>query len=210
MIKNKRVLILAPHTDDGEFGCGATIHKCAHDNDIYYAAFSTCELSVPDTFEKEILKTEVKDATRRLGIKEQNLTLFNYPVRTFNDQRQAILDDLLGLKNQIQPELVFIPCRNDVHQDHQVITNEAIRAFKYASILGYEMPWNNFFFNSSCFVKLQETDIEAKVKALSVYKSQAHRPYANTDFITSLARVRGVQAGHTYAEAFEVIRWIIF
>ena len=41
---NKRILILAPHTDDGELGCGATISKLIEtSNDVYYVAFSACE-----------------------------------------------------------------------------------------------------------------------------------------------------------------------
>ena len=48
-----------------------------------------------------------------------------------------------------------------------------------------------------------------KVNALKEYKSQAHRSYADEDFIRSLARIRGVQIGAQYAEVFEMVRWII-
>jgi LmbE family N-acetylglucosaminyl deacetylase len=209
MIEKKRILILAPHTDDGELGCGGTICKLIGDNEIYYVAFSACQKSVPPPFDSEVLLKEVKAATGVLGIKKENLILLDYDVRTFNYRRQDILDDILNIKKQISPDIVFMPSIHDIHQDHFTITNEGIRAFKFSSVLCYELPWNNFTFNTSWFFKLHDKHLETKCKALAEYKSQAHRPYANDDFITSLAKVRGVQSGHKYAEAFEVVRWIV-
>jgi hypothetical protein len=46
------------------------------------------------------------------------------------------------------------------------------------------------------------------VNALSKYKSQAHRPYANEEFLRSQLRMRGVQVSRRYAEVFEVVRLI--
>lgn len=211
MIKNfKRILILAPHTDDGEFGCGGTINKFLEQGaNVYYVAFSACEQSVLHNFPKDILISEVKSATKVLGIKEENLLLFKYDVRTFNYNRQAILDDMIRLKKEINPDLIFVPSLNDIHQDHSTIANEALRAFKFESILSYEVPWNNLNFTTSCFVYLDEEHIQKKVEALGKYKSQAHRNYANEEFIRSLARTRGVQVNTRYAEVFEIIRWII-
>ncbi|MBK7636807.1 MAG: PIG-L family deacetylase, partial [Saprospiraceae bacterium] len=131
---------------------------------------------------------------------------FDYEVRTFNYHRQAILDDILKLKSEIKPDIIFIPSLNDIHQDHYTIANEAVRAFKWSTILCYELPWNNFNFNTSCFISLQKTDLDAKIEALAAYQSQAHRPYANSEFIQSLAKVRGVQSNNLFAEAFELIR----
>ena len=88
---NKRILILAPHTDDGELGCGATISKLIEtSNDVYYVAFSACRQSVLKDFPEDILETEVKAATKILGIKPQNLILYDFQVRTFNFHRQEI------------------------------------------------------------------------------------------------------------------------
>ncbi len=208
--KKKRILVLAPHTDDGEFGCGGTISKFINeDHDVYYAAFSACQQSVLPQFPSDILITEVKEATSILGIKPSNLILFDYDVRTFGYQRQDILDDLIKLRADIQPELIFMPTITDVHQDHHTIAEEGMRAFKFNSILSYELPWNNFSFSTSSFVHLSEEDIQTKVNALQAYQSQAHRPYSDEDFIRSLARTRGVQIGTRYAEAFELVRWII-
>lgn len=211
-IKNKKILVLAPHTDDLEFGCGGTIAKLAEKewgNEIFCAAFSACKQSVRKEFPEDILITEIKAASKIIGIPDQNLYLFDFNVRTFNFHRQEILDEILKLKNSIQPDIVFIPALTDLHQDHFTIAQEGFRAFKFSSLLSYELPWNNLSFNTSSFMKLEEIHIQTKIKAIAEYKSQSHRPYANEEFIRALARTRGVQINTKYAECFEVIRWIL-
>lgn len=207
---NKTILILAPHTDDGELGCGGTITKLLeNNNDIYYAAFSACELSVTKEFPSNILITEVKQATEALGIRPSNLFLFDFEVRTFSFRRQEILDKMIKLKKDIAPQIVFMPSINDIHQDHFTITNEAMRAFKFSTILNYELPWNNFSFNTTCFVSLSDDHLQKKINALRMYRSQAHRYYFSDEFIRSLARVRGTQIEKPYAETFDVTRLIL-
>lgn len=208
--EKKRILVLAPHTDDGEFGCGGTINKLIHDgHDVYYAAFSACQQSVLPQFPSDILITEVKAATKTLGIKPENLVLFDYDVRTFNYHRQAILDDIIKLRSDIKPDVIFMPSLNDLHQDHKTIADESLRAFKFGTIFSYEMPWNNFNFTTSSFFILSEENIATKVRALEKYESQKHRTYANENFIRSLATTRGVQIGSKYAETFEVLRYVV-
>ena len=210
MLKDKKILVLAPHTDDGEFGCGATIAKLIEDgNQIFMAAFSACEQSVLKKYPSDVLVTEIKNATKELGIKPEDLFLYDYNVRIFNERRQDILQDLIGLREKINPDIIFMPSLQDIHQDHNVIANEGLRAFKFSSILAYEMPWNNLTFNTSSFVILEERHIQKKIDALKEYKSQSHRAYCNEEFIRSLARTRGVQINAQYAETFEVVRWII-
>jgi LmbE family N-acetylglucosaminyl deacetylase len=208
MIKEfKRALVLAPHTDDGEFGCGGTISKLIENGcEVYYAAFSSCRQSVPPQFAPDILVTEVKAATKTLRIKAECLTIFDYEVRLFNYSRQAILDDILKLKKQIDPDLMFMPSLNDIHQDHATITNEGIRAAKGCSVFCYELLWNNFNFNTACFVALEEKHVQAKINAVAQYESQKHRPYADPEFLKGHAKMRGVQSGNSYAEAFEIVR----
>ena len=143
------ILVLAPHTDDGELGLGGTISKLIElGKKVTYVAFSTAQQSVPEGFPKDILKTEVKKA----------------------------------------------------------IAQEGLRAFKNTTLLGYELIWNNLTFNTQCFVELNKEHIQAKVEALKAYESQGTRDYLSEEFIFSLAKTRGVQAGCPYAEAFEVVR----
>ncbi len=206
----KNVLVLAPHTDDGELGAGGTISKFIENGiNVYYAAFSTAEKSVPIGFEKDILKTEVKNATKKLGIKEENLFIYDYEVRKLNYVRQEILEDLIALRNRLEIDLVLMPSLNDIHQDHTTIAQEGLRAFKTKTILGYELIWNNLSFDTTSFVKLEKKHIQSKVDSLKEYKSQNGRDYMSEEFIFSLAKSRGVQIGAEYAESFEVIRLVI-
>lgn len=208
--KIRKVLVLAPHTDDGELGAGGTISYLLDNGaKVFYAAFSTAEESVPHQLPKDILRTEVKNATRKLGLDKDNLIIFNYQVRKLNYFRQEILEDLIRLRNSEDFDLILMPSLNDIHQDHLTIAQEGLRAFKTKSILGYELIWNNLTFNTTCFVKLEERHIRNKINALKEYKSQKGREYISDDFILSLAHTRGIQIGSKYAEAFEVVRWII-
>lgn len=210
MLNFKNILVLAPHTDDGELGAGGTIAKLVEkDSNVYYAAFSTAGQSVPKGYPNDSLKTEVQAATQQLGIKRNNLFIYDYEVRKLNYVRQEILEELIRLRQKIHFDLVLMPSLNDIHQDHTTIANEGLRAFKNATILGYELIWNNLTFNTTSFIKLNKSHIQKKVEALKCYQSQQGKDYMSEEFIFSLAKTRGIQIGAEYAEAFEVIRWVI-
>ena len=203
----ENILILAPHTDDGELGAGGTIARLTDQGkNVTYVAFSTARQSVPKDFPEDILKTEVTRATGVLGIPAGNLIIHDYEVRKLNYVRQEILEDLVRLRKTSRFDLVLMPSPHDIHQDHATIAQEAIRAFKNTTLLGYELPWNNLTFDSQCFVKLEKRHIDKKIEALKAYRSQKAKDYLSEDFIHALAKTRGVQAGHALAEAFEVIR----
>jgi len=205
-----RILVLSPHIDDGEFGCGGSIAKfIERDIDVYYAAFSLGEKSAPPGFQKNELMIEVKKATRVLGIRKKNLFLYKYEVRELASYRQEILEELVRLKKEIKPNLVFLPSPNDLHQDHHTISNEGLRAFKDSTILAYELPWNNITFNTLSFIILNENHLKKKIKSINCYISQKYRYYVNEDFIRAWVMMRGIQIGSRYAETFEVLRWII-
>jgi N-acetylglucosamine malate deacetylase 1 len=208
--ESKTILVLAPHTDDGEFGCGGTIAKFVERGArVIYAAFSAAEQSVLPHLPRDILRTEVRQATAVLGVKNEDCLVYDFEVRRFPEFRQQILDKLIELSRTYKPDIVFLPSANDTHQDHQTIAQEGFRAFKRTTMLGYEVPWNNLDFRTSCFIKISEANLETKIFALSKYESQTHRTYANAEFIRSLSLTRGVQIGERYAEAFEVVRWVI-
>lgn len=209
MPKKKIILVLSPHTDDGELGCGATINRFIEEGcEVLNAVFSLCKDSLPEGKAPDTLLVEATKASAVLGLKQKNLLLQDYPVRRFTEHRQAILDDMIAIRKKHEPSIIFVPSTSDIHQDHKVIVEEAVRAFKNCTIYGYEMPWNNYAFNGTSFITVSETNIEKKLSALLAYTSQQHRTYMQPAFIKSLATVRGVQAGVAYAECFETIRTI--
>ena len=209
MNSSEKILVLAPHTDDGEFGCGGSIAKFVENGfEVNLVAFSTCEESVPAHLPKDILAKEAKKSAEKLGIK--NLVLLNYKVRYFSENRQAILEDMVKLRKEFSPTLVLMPNSNDIHQDHQAIHNEGKRAFNTTKMLGYELPWNNFTMTTNFHTVISEQQIQKKIEAVKCYESQAHRDYYSDEFVKSLAYTRGTQIGVHFAEAFEVIRWINF
>lgn len=207
-MNDKNILVLAPHTDDGEFGCGGLIDKFIKSgNRVTYLALSACEASTPDGFPPGTLRQEVQKATSLLRVND--LRILDFEVRYFSYKRQGILEELVKINRELKPTLVLTPASSDFHQDHQVVHNETIRAFKHANILGYELPWNNILMPTTSFAPLEEENIDAKINAILEYKSQFFRPYYSAEFIRSLAITRGTQIGARYAEAYEVIRLII-
>jgi len=202
-----KALFLGAHTDD-EFGCSGTLARLVDGGtEVHYVAFSPCEESVPAGFPRDVLHHESKAAAARLGIADEHWRLYDFRVRHFPTRRQDILEELVRLRREIDPDLVLLPASSDIHQDHQVVAEEGLRAFKFSTVLGYELPMNTITFQHACFVALSEEHLQRKIESLACYESQRFRTYTDESFIRGLARVRGVQAGVDYAEAFEVIRW---
>ena len=205
----ERALVLAPHTDDGEFGCGGTMARLVEAGcDIRYIAFSIATRSLPEGFPPDTLAREVREATAELGIPPGNLTVHDFDVRTFPERRQEILELLIELWNDWQPDVVFQPSLHDIHQDHQTIASEGLRAFKRTTILGYEIPWNNLDFAYQAYFALEERHVDRKAAALQKYASQQHRRYANPEYVRNLARTHGINVNREYAEVFQVYRVI--
>jgi LmbE family N-acetylglucosaminyl deacetylase len=203
----RRVLVLAPHTDDGEFGCGGTIARLLEgDVDVRYVAFSIATKSLPEGFPPDTLASEVREATAEIGIPEANLIVHDFEVRTFPERRQDVLELLIALWEDWRPDAVLQPSVHDIHQDHQVVAAEGLRAFKRTTILGYEIPWNNYDFAYQAYVALERRHLERKVAALAKYASQQHRRYSDPEYIWNVARTHGINVNREYAEVFEVYR----
>ena len=206
-MKNKKILVLSPHTDDGELGAGGYIHQSIKNgSELFYVAFSDCNESLLKKFDKNLLSKECHQSTRTLGINK--IQILNFQVRTFPEKRKQILDKLIELREEFKPDEVLTPSRFDIHQDHQTITNEAIRAFKMCSIIGYELPWNCLKFDLDYFVELSKESVDKKLEALNAYTSQKHRAYFKNNFILNHVKSRGGIINVAYAEVFEIIRKI--
>ncbi len=209
MFENKKLLFLAPHTDDVELGCGSTIARAIEEGGhVFIAAFSTARQSLPKDVPEDQLRSEFIDAMGLYGIPEGRYFIYDFMVRKLSYHRQEILEELVVLKGAINPDWVFLPSRNDLHQDHQVLYNEGLRAFRDITVWGYELPWNHISFDAQGFIKNKRRHLEKKWHVMQVYKSQIakQRQYFSWEFISGLAKMRGLQIKTEYAEAFEVYR----
>lgn len=211
-MKYKNILVLAPHTDDAELGCGGTMARFLEEGtEVHVAAFSIATDSLPEGVPSNTLELELLQSMSVMGIKPPNVHVYNFQVRKLSDRRQDILDELIRLRRIIHPDLVLLPSSHDVHQDHQVIYAEGVRAFKETSVFGYELPWNQLQSSVPALIVLEKRHVDRKWEALQSYKSQLtlNRSYFTEQFISGLASVRGTQMKAEYAEAYEVVRMIL-
>jgi LmbE family N-acetylglucosaminyl deacetylase len=209
VITPQRVLVMSPHTDDAELGCGGTLARWIEDGaEVYEAAFSTAELSLPEGSKPYRLKDECHAALDELGVPKENRFIYDFPVRELGYHRQEVLEEMVKLARSITPDVVLVPSGADLHQDHAVVHQESVRAFRFTTMLGYELPWNHITFSTQAFVVLEERHLRRKWAALTKYESQLEvaRPYFTYEFQESMARVRGLQVKAEYAEAYEAIR----
>ncbi len=194
-----KILVIAPHADDGEIGCGGTIARLAEEgHTIFYLVFASVDPKL----------SEVQNGLKALSIPSSSILYAPMEIREFTAHRQELLEHLIEYKESICPDLVFVPSTKDTHQDHKTVTEECFRAFKKCSLLGYEIPWNNLHFTTNHFVELTESHVIKKFKAVYCHESQRDKDYISENFIFALASVRGVQIGVRYAEVFESIRWV--
>lgn len=201
-MKFKRVLVLSPHTDDGELGAGGTIARFLEEgSDVHYVAFSAPRPEL----EEECINSLKMLRTENNGV---HLTLLKFKTRNFPENRQKILDFLYEYNQKMKPDLVLTPSLNDNHQDHETVTKEAIRAFKNATIFGYILRWNCHTIKEDVLMSLEERHIQSKIAATSQYYSQIkqRQRYFSPDYHRFEAYVRGLNFPSHYAEAFELIQ----
>lgn len=202
-------LVLAAHTDDGELGCGATMSKLIRSGyEVHHFAFCSCDSTLPDGLPSGTLEEEFRMASKTLAVPSHNLKVFDFEVRRLAESRQQVLEILVETNRNLEPDIVFCATPGDLHQDHQTLAIEAIRAFKNRTILCYEMPWNNITFSANFLVSVGRDDLDNKVNSLSKYRSQSHRRYMDPLFAEGLARVRGATIGVEFAEAFTMVRGV--
>ena len=205
----RRILVLAPHTDDAELGAGASIARWLEEGiEVYVAVFSTAEDSLPEGSKPTRLADECHQSLDVLGVPREHRTIYGYPVRKLGYHRQEVLENMVQLGRDIDPDWVIIPSGANLHQDHATIHDEALRAFKHKTVLGYELSWNHITFSASAFITVERRHLDKKWEALQQYGSQLElgRAYFTLEFHESLARVRGLQVKSEWAEAFELIR----
>ncbi len=162
----KRVLFLGAHPDDIELGCGALIYHIVKQTEILCVTLSDNQKN-PDL---KNVKYEQYEAMEVLGVSKKKMIFGPFTTRVFPEARQEILEYFLQLRRDFQPDLIFVHSKQDVHQDHLTMTDEALRAFRGITVLGFDVVRSSYGFFPHFLVEVTEEDINKKIEALAKYK----------------------------------------
>jgi len=198
----KRVLFLGAHPDDIELGCGALIHHMAGSSELLCVTLS-------DNQENLLLEKVVDEHYKSmalLGVPREDIRLGPFTTRIFQDSRQEILEYFLKLRADFQPDIIFVHSRADVHQDHNTMTDEALRAFRGITLLGFDVVRSSHGFFPDFLVEVNAGDVDAKLDALSQYETYRDKYYFNRELTRAIMLRHGALAECSFAEGFDILR----
>lgn len=198
----KRVLFLGAHPDDIEIGCGALIHNIVNKTEILCVTLSDNQKN-PDL---KKVKNEHLESMKVLGVPEEKVVFGPFETRVFPDSRQDILEHFLKLRKEFKPDLIFTHSKQDVHQDHNTMTDEALRAFRGITVLGFDVVRSSYGFFPNFLVEVTEENVNKKIEALAQYATYQDRYYFNAELTRSIMVRHGALAERPFAEGFDILR----
>jgi len=178
----KRVLFLGAHPDDIELGCGALLHHIVNQTDVLCVTLSDNQRNP----ELQDVKGEHFESMAVLGVPKDKIIFGPFTTRIFPDSRQDILEYFLKIRKDFDPDLIFIHSKQDVHQDHNTMTDEALRAFRGITVLGFDVVRSSYGFFPHFLVEVTEEDVKKKIEALSKYETYRDRYYFNSELTRSI------------------------
>jgi len=196
------VCFIGAHPDDIELGCGALIADIVDQTNVICLTLSDNQKN-PELLN---LVEEHQASMSILGVKPENVLLHDFTTRRFQAARQEILEVLLDIKKKYHPEVVFVHTAQDIHQDHQTATQEALRAFRGTTLLGFDVLRSSYGFFPDFLVEVSEEGVRRKVEALKAYATYADKYYFDEDIIHSTAIRHGALAERPFAEGFDILR----
>ena len=219
----RRALIIAAHPDDETLGCGGVISRFSDSTEfkvVFISEGTSCRYANPAAHEQEIEKNmqiRKNSALRALGTIPTSF--YDLPCGRLDQVPQIMINKIIEQEIQdFRPDAVFTHWANDANTDHRKVHDATIIATRpYSSfveiVLCYEVlsstEWNfNKSFCPNAFYELSETDVKSKCQNTQEYYTECKEwPYPRSDEgITTLAKMRGMQAGYKYAEAFQIMR----
>jgi LmbE family N-acetylglucosaminyl deacetylase len=196
------LLFIGAHPDDIELGCGALIAEVGDRANVVCVTLSDNQEN-PDL---PNLVAEHKNSMSILGVKPENDILRQFTTRRFQSARQEILEEMLALKKAYHPEAVFVHTSQDIHQDHKTITEEALRAFRGTTVLGFDVLRSSYGFFPNFLVDVSEESVQTKINALKAYTTYQDRYYFDEKILYATAIRHGALAERPFAEGFDILR----
>lgn len=196
-----RVLCLGSHCDDIEIGCGGTILKLieSYPNTVFHwVVFSSNQQREREAYESA--NSFLRNA------KAKTIVIKNFRDGFFPFIAIEIKEFFEQLKQDFAPDIIFTHYRNDLHQDHRLISDLTWNTFRNHFILEYEIPKYDADLGSpNLFFHLDESICRTKTKYLiDSFQSQKEKQWFTEETFFSILRLRGVEsnAPSKYAEAF--------
>lgn len=188
-------LFVVSHVDDAEISCAGLISKLKTRGDHVKV------ISLSSVYGGVDLLDEFTASMTTLEVEFQ---AYNIETRRFNANvnhiNKLIYDKVKGY------DFVITHDPLDRHDDHRILAEQVRRVYN-GNLFTFIAPHNGNE-DPNYFVELTEEQLEKKIAALACYKSQAHRPYMDPEFIRSWARYNGIKCGKLYAEGFKVVRLV--
>jgi len=197
----RNILCLGAHSDDIEIGCGGTMLKLARGGsglNVWWVVFSGDGSRA----------AEARRSARTFlaGARDKTIVLKRFRTSFFPYQGERIKQYFEQLKRSFQPDLVFTHYRDDLHQDHRVLSELTWNTFRNHLILEYEIPkYDGDMGSPNLFVRLSEEVCERKAAHVCKYfQTQANKQWFSEDTFLALMRLRGMECASPtkYAEAF--------
>jgi LmbE family N-acetylglucosaminyl deacetylase len=196
-----RVLLLGAHSDDIELGCGGTVLTLlerGHELDVCWVVLAASP--------QRRLEAENGAALFLRGAAEKRVIVKDFKESFFPYVAEEIKTWFEELKRSVDPDLVFTHYRDDLHQDHRVVSELTWNTFRDHTILEYEIvKYDGGLGSPNAFVHLTEEICARKIKFLmNAFESQRSHQWFSEDTFRAILRLRGVESNSAtkYAEGF--------
>lgn len=198
----QRILFVGAHPDDIELGCGAFLHHIIPTTEVLCVTLSDNQKN-PNL--KNVIPEHFASFTV-LGVPQDRIIIEQFETRKFPDMRQEVLEYLLKLRKDFKPDIVFVHTKSDIHQDHNVVTEEALRAYRGSTVLGFDVVRSSYGFFPHFLVEVNQADVDAKLAALAEYKTYLDKYYFDPSLLRATMVRHGALAETPYAEGFDILR----
>jgi LmbE family N-acetylglucosaminyl deacetylase len=196
-----RILCLGAHSDDIEIGCGGAVLRLLEENpaaEVYWIVFGAAGQR----------KAEAVESANRFLENAQRKEIVTKEFRDgyFPHVGAEIKDCFEELKRTYRPDLILTHYREDLHQDHRLVSELTWNTFRNHLILEYEIvKYDGGLGSPNFFVPLTERIVQKKIQTIvDCFKSQRDKSWFTEDVFSSILRLRGVEcnAPDNYAEGF--------
>jgi LmbE family N-acetylglucosaminyl deacetylase len=223
----RRVLTFFAHPDDETLAAGATIAKLTGLGIEVHVAIpatgigSRRNVQGQETLNADLqaLQEDCQRAMEVLGVSPERITLGEFPDNEMD--RHSLLEVVHWLEEvlgRVKPDLMFTHHGYCTNIDHRICHEAAVVAVRpsvdvHIPILCGEVPGSTGYlrpahWEPNLYVEVTEGDVERKVQAMAVYRSEVRQdPHPRSpEVLRALAKVRGSEAGFLFAESFMIER----